>query len=213
MIPHGYLAHHGILGQKWGVRRYQNSDGSLTEAGKKKYYNTNERLTKAGVKSQYWKNRSKAINDDAKNMEKEYEESEEGKKTYNKFNNAAKKAMAIDDIYYDPIDDEDDYNHPERKKYVDEQLSKKGSLWKDYDKFFNEHEKKKQLYVGKKLVEKYGDSDMANYILNKSTLTKEGKRRVESNIAKGKSITNTYSDFFSEDPMIYSLINYGRYKD
>lgn len=32
-----YLTHHGILGQKWGVRRYQNADGSLTEAGKKHY--------------------------------------------------------------------------------------------------------------------------------------------------------------------------------
>lgn len=30
------LYHHGILGQKWGVRRYQNSDGTLTSAGKKK---------------------------------------------------------------------------------------------------------------------------------------------------------------------------------
>ena len=29
------LSHHGILGQKWGVRRYQNEDGSLTLAGKK----------------------------------------------------------------------------------------------------------------------------------------------------------------------------------
>lgn len=29
-----YLAHHGILGQRWGVRRYQNSDGSLTTEGR-----------------------------------------------------------------------------------------------------------------------------------------------------------------------------------
>ena len=32
-----YLEHHGILGQKWGVRRYQNPDGTLTEEGKKRY--------------------------------------------------------------------------------------------------------------------------------------------------------------------------------
>ena len=31
-----YLKHHGILGQKWGVRRYQNEDGTLTEEGKKR---------------------------------------------------------------------------------------------------------------------------------------------------------------------------------
>ena len=31
------LRHYGILGMKWGVRRYQNADGSLTAAGKKRY--------------------------------------------------------------------------------------------------------------------------------------------------------------------------------
>lgn len=31
-----YLMHHGIKGQRWGVRRYQNEDGSYTPAGKKR---------------------------------------------------------------------------------------------------------------------------------------------------------------------------------
>lgn len=32
-----YLMHHGIKGQRWGIRRYQNTDGSLTEKGYKHY--------------------------------------------------------------------------------------------------------------------------------------------------------------------------------
>lgn len=34
------LYHHGIKGQKWGVRRFRNADGSLTEAGKRRIQNT-----------------------------------------------------------------------------------------------------------------------------------------------------------------------------
>ena len=37
MIVNGELYHHGIKGQKWGVRRYQNEDGTLTEEGIKRY--------------------------------------------------------------------------------------------------------------------------------------------------------------------------------
>lgn len=32
-----YLMHHGILGQKWGIRRFQNEDGSLTSEGRRRY--------------------------------------------------------------------------------------------------------------------------------------------------------------------------------
>ena len=37
MEPNNVITHSGIKGMKWGVRRYQNEDGTLTEAGKKRY--------------------------------------------------------------------------------------------------------------------------------------------------------------------------------
>ena len=36
--PTNALSHHGVKGQKWGVRRWQNSDGTFNEAGKKRYF-------------------------------------------------------------------------------------------------------------------------------------------------------------------------------
>lgn len=38
------LYHHGTKGMKWGIRRYQNKDGSLTPAGKKRYNQEMEKL-------------------------------------------------------------------------------------------------------------------------------------------------------------------------
>lgn len=41
------LYHAGIKGMKWGVRRYQNKDGSLTPAGKKRYSDQHEDYRRA----------------------------------------------------------------------------------------------------------------------------------------------------------------------
>ena len=49
------IQHHGIKGQKWGVRRFQNKDGSLTKAGLKRYkddVNSKDRTIKEGTEFQ-----------------------------------------------------------------------------------------------------------------------------------------------------------------
>lgn len=43
-----FLCHYGVPGMKWGIRRFQNKDGSLTQAGRKRY--SDSRLSKAAKK-------------------------------------------------------------------------------------------------------------------------------------------------------------------
>lgn len=47
LVSSDYLAHHGIKGMRWGVRRFQREDGSLTSSGKKRKL-MNERNNEAG---------------------------------------------------------------------------------------------------------------------------------------------------------------------
>lgn len=66
-IPHSdYLAHHGIKNQKWGQRRFQNYDGSLTSEGRRRYgvgesnQSSRERKQAEKVKAKAAKERAKA---------------------------------------------------------------------------------------------------------------------------------------------------------
>lgn len=47
------LYHHGVKGQKWGVRRYQNKDGSLTSAGKRRYASSSDAISVDSKKDSY----------------------------------------------------------------------------------------------------------------------------------------------------------------
>lgn len=60
------LAHWGIKGMKWGVRRYQNPDGSLTAAGKKRYYKMDEDKREKWLEKLSSKNKSIAKKETAR---------------------------------------------------------------------------------------------------------------------------------------------------
>lgn len=59
--PDDSLAHYGIKGQKWGIRRFQNSDGSLTAEGKLRYGDGITKEDKAALKKEYKKDNEDAF--------------------------------------------------------------------------------------------------------------------------------------------------------
>lgn len=86
-----YIAHHGILGQKWGIRRYQNEDGSLTPEGKRRIYGN---AAYGGLESSYNRRKraiktvqyNKKVDSAAKKLEKSMKKGDTEKIQKNKQN-------------------------------------------------------------------------------------------------------------------------------
>ena len=72
------LYHYGMKGMRWGIRRYQNKDGSLTPAGKKRYNKEMEKL-KAEEKLLKARQRNQAKIDKLDQKRKEVEALRNGK--------------------------------------------------------------------------------------------------------------------------------------
>lgn len=64
------LYHHGIKGQRWGIRRFQKKDGTLTNAGKKRYSDTKEKSKHRTVLEEKYKKRGMTKADAEKEAEK-----------------------------------------------------------------------------------------------------------------------------------------------
>ena len=112
IISDGELYHWGVKGQKWGVRRYQNKDGSLTPAGKKRYNNmTDDQLQKTLYKQ----------------VKKARSEQSGSSNQWNVNNTIGKYSKAVQDRYRK---DRNDYENSDPVREAERK-------WKNLDKRYN----------------------------------------------------------------------------
>ena len=102
------LYHFGIKGQKWGIRRYQNEDGSLTPAGKKRYGKMSndelqktlyKQVKKARADQSNWSNQwnvNNTIGKNSKAVEDRYREDLQKYRSSDKYKRAVKKMSELD---------------------------------------------------------------------------------------------------------------------
>ena len=97
-MEHNYLEHAGVKGMRWGIRRYQNKDGTLTPAGKKRYARELEKVKKE-QKVLRNKQRTQAKIDKLEQMKKDVKDGNEAlspKKTKLKLPKTSKKKSVKD---------------------------------------------------------------------------------------------------------------------
>lgn len=101
-----YLEHHGVRGMKWGVRRYQNYDGSLTAAGMKRFNKSLDDYEKADARYK----KAKADHKAAKKADNYSDAAiKKGELTNAKINRKLKKTQL-----------EKDYRHLKQDKLADQ---------------------------------------------------------------------------------------------
>ena len=127
MVNNNELYHYGVLGMKWGVRQYQNKDGTLTKAGKKREAKQQYKKSKVEARTAYRNATSKADAEYEQAMSRQKEKLKAVNKEYDK------KQKIINDYY-----------NKELEKYQDEADSAKEYMdfWGKDSRFGDEYASK-----------------------------------------------------------------------
>ena len=190
MVYETTLAHYGVKGMKWGVRRYRNTDGSLTAAGVKRYQNNDGSLTdegqkkyqdyKAFKKSKNYGSEVTKINDKYDKLEQENYKKRDSDPEYlkilKKMDKLNEKMWTADDATY-------------------------GKLEKEYEKLQDEEDK---------IWRKYNDIGETYYQQRKSEYRKVLVKNLDlDNVQDGEALVKKFESMeFEEEYSKYRGSNY-----
>lgn len=195
-----YLAHHGIKGQKWGIRRYQNPDGSLTSEGKARYgKELSDGVKKADLKGDTTStiqavhrtlDKNKAVN----NFEKTNETAASLRKAHSdineintrlnlQINNELEKKYGRPFVKL-PLDKQIAY-YQDGKNLFKERATKEGyeELIKKYEKLSKDYEQESREFL-KDLLGEYGNETLkSNWAIKYNFVTKEISKQTITDLA------------------------------
>jgi hypothetical protein len=183
-----YLVHHGIKGMKWGVRRYQNADGTLTPEGERRYGRQVRRQERKAIRA--YKERAEYRRSTGENYDRVRNELEERVKNDKKYQELSKKAS---DYEYERLlmekplygkniyDDEADYDRLYSSKAYRDATNKSRKAANAKDKYIA------------KLVDSYADK-FKDAALDDLKITDESRELAKKYIKSSPGHWANYSD-------------------